>query len=91
MRISSIFENDKGCKIKALVENEKSCKIKCFQIHSGGEFYSKSLKSYCDIHGIRRQHTKAYTPQQNGKAERKNRVVVEMARCMLQTKGLSNY
>lgn len=40
------------------------------------------------MNGIRRQYTKAYTPEQNGIAERKNHYVVEMARCMLQTKGL---
>eukprot|EP00253_Pinus_taeda_P014971 PITA_14971 len=43
------------------------------------------------MNGMRRQHTTTYTPQQNGIAERKNRTVVEMARCMLQTKGLSNF
>ena len=42
------------------------------------------------MNGIRRQHTTPYTLQQNGIAERKNHTVVEMARCMLQTKGLSN-
>eukprot|EP00253_Pinus_taeda_P032896 PITA_32896 len=41
------------------------------------------------MNGIKRQHTTTYTPQQNAIAERKNRTVVEMARCMLQTKGLS--
>lgn len=41
------------------------------------------------MYGIRRQHTTTYTPQQNGIAERKNHIVVEMERCMLQTKGLS--
>eukprot|EP00253_Pinus_taeda_P002752 PITA_02752 len=35
------------------------------------------------------QHTVPYTPQQNGVAERKNRTLMEMANCMLQSKGLS--
>eukprot|EP00253_Pinus_taeda_P021326 PITA_21326 len=77
-------------KFKALVENERGCKIKCLRTDRVGEFCSKDFQSYCDMNGIRRQHTTAYTPQQNGIAERKNRVVVEMARCMLQTKGLGN-
>jgi transposase InsO family protein len=42
------------------------------------------------MNGIKRQLIAAYTPQQNGVAERKNHTVVEMARSMLQTKGLSN-
>ena len=33
--------------------------------------------------GIRMQYTIAYTPQQNGVAERQNRTLCEMARCML--------
>ncbi|KAA0056488.1 Integrase, catalytic core [Cucumis melo var. makuwa] len=37
-----------------------------------------------------RELTTPYTPEQNGVAERKNRTVVEMARSMLQIKGLSN-
>ena len=77
-------------KFKALVENERGCKIKCLWIDGGGKFCSKAFQSYCDMNGIKRQHTKTYTPQQNGIAERKNHIVVEMARCMLQTKGLSN-
>ncbi|KAL4354891.1 hypothetical protein GQ457_06G009200 [Hibiscus cannabinus] len=40
--------------------------------------------------GIRRELTAAYTPEQNGLAERKNRIVVEMARSLLKAKTLSN-
>lgn len=32
--------------------------------------------------------TVTYTPQQNGVSERKNRTVMEMARCLLEQKGL---
>uniref|UniRef100_A0A803MAM0 Integrase catalytic domain-containing protein n=1 Tax=Chenopodium quinoa TaxID=63459 RepID=A0A803MAM0_CHEQI len=46
--------------------------------------------SFCDEHGIRRDLTAPYTPEQNGVAERKNRTVVEMARSMLKAKGISN-
>ena len=34
------------------------------------------------------QHTIPYTPQKNGVAERKNHTLKEMAKCMLQSKGL---
>ena len=33
--------------------------------------------------GIRHQYSAAYTPQQNGAAERKNRTLMDMARSML--------
>ena len=38
--------------------------------------------------GTIHQNTASYSPQQNGKAERKNRYVVEMVRCMLAESGL---
>jgi hypothetical protein len=42
------------------------------------------------MNGIKRKLTTTYRPQQNRVAKRKNHIVVEMARSMLQTKGLSN-
>jgi hypothetical protein len=35
---------------------------------------------FCSDHGIKRQLTAAYTPQQNGVAERKNRTLMDMVR-----------
>jgi len=40
--------------------------------------------------GIKRQFTTAYTPQQNGITERKNRTILDMIRIMLKEKGLPN-
>nr|CAD1824673.1 unnamed protein product [Ananas comosus var. bracteatus] len=56
----------------------------------GGEYTSKNLDKFCEDEGIHRQLTAAYSPQQNGIAERKNRTIVEMARSMLKEKGLPN-
>ena len=39
-------------------------------------------------HGIKKELTAGYTPQQNGVVERKNRTIVEMARSMMKEKGL---
>ena len=50
-------------KFKALVENERGCKIKCLRTDRGGEFCSKAFQNYCDVNGIKRQHTTTYTPQ----------------------------
>ena len=41
------------------------------------------------MHGIRRQLTAAYTPQQNGVAERKNCTIMSMVRSMLTTRRIS--
>ena len=49
----------------------------------GGEFTSNEFNEFCKINGISRQLTTSYTPQQNGVAERKNRTIMNMVRCML--------
>lgn len=41
------------------------------------------LGNFCDDEGITHQLTVGYTPQQNGVSERKNKTIMEMARCML--------
>jgi len=54
---------------KKLVENETGLSIKCLRTNRGGEFNSKDFNEFCKQHGIKRQLTTAYTPQQNGVAE----------------------
>ncbi|MCO5603674.1 hypothetical protein L7F22_057825 [Adiantum nelumboides] len=57
---------------KAMVEKECGRFIKTLRSNQGGEFKSKEIEEFCWNQGIRRQYTCAYTPQQNGVAERKN-------------------
>ena len=47
------------------------------------EFLSEQFKKYCLDAGILQEKTITETPQQNGLAERCNRTLVEMARCLL--------
>lgn len=54
----------------------------------GGEYKSSNLDRLYRQKGIIPQYTAAYSPQQNGVAERKNRSLVEMARCMLIDAGM---
>jgi len=68
---------------KNMVEKETGALIKCLRTDRGGEFNSLAFRSFCDENGIKRQLTTTYTPQQNGVAERKNRTVMNMVRCML--------
>lgn len=58
-------------------------KPKIVRSDRGGEYTGKRLADYFAVNGIQTQLTAAYSPQQNGKAERKNRTLIEMARCML--------
>ncbi|GAA0168385.1 hypothetical protein LIER_23112 [Lithospermum erythrorhizon] len=55
-----------------MVEKETGMSIKCFRSDRGGEFNSTEFNTYCETHRIKRQLTNAYTPQQNGVAERRN-------------------
>lgn len=56
----------------------------------GGEYRSGELMMFLKCEGIQQEFTTAYTPQQNGVAERKNRSLVEMARCLLLEAGMHN-
>ena len=75
--------------LKELVENEVEQKIKCLRSNNGGEFTSKEFNHYCEEHVIKRQFSTARTPQQNGVAERKKKIVMEMVRTMLNDSQLS--
>lgn len=71
---------------KAQVETDKETSIKGLRTDQGGEFTSQNFNDFCAAHGIHRQLTASYTPQQNGVAERKNRTIMNMVRCMLISK-----
>lgn len=59
------------------------------EIHSDGgkEYVNKGVKSFLENKGIRHTVTVAYTPQQNGVAERENRILIEAARSMIYSKS----
>ncbi|KAI5333630.1 hypothetical protein L3X38_023762 [Prunus dulcis] len=78
-------------KFKSMVELQSGFKVQCVRSDKGGEFTSCEFNKLCEEAGIQRQFSMAYTPQQNGVVERKNRTVVEMAKAMLQEKDLPYY
>ncbi len=63
-------------------------KIKALRTDNGGEYLSASFQDYLADHGIAHQLTIAYTPQQNGVAERMNRTVINLVRSMLHSADL---
>ena len=73
---------------KNQVEKESSENIKILRLHGGEEYFSLEFSNFFYGTSIRRQFTCRYTPQQNGVAERKNRVIAEIARCMLNEKNM---
>ena len=54
----------------------------------GGEYTAERLQTFLKDERIRAELTTPYTPQQNGCAQRKNRSLTEMTRCMLKDSGL---
>ncbi|GJU46168.1 retrovirus-related pol polyprotein from transposon TNT 1-94 [Tanacetum coccineum] len=73
---------------KARVELDSGKKIKCLRTDNRGEYTGDEFDTFCRQEGIKRQFTTAYTPQQNGVAERMNRTLLEKARVMLATASL---
>jgi transposase InsO family protein len=75
--IEKLIEFSQQC----ITQNKQPPKI--IKSDNGGEFNSTVFQNYCKKKGIIRQFTAAYTPEQNGIAERSNRTIVEMTRCIL--------
>ena len=75
-------------RFRATVELQSGYKVKKLRSDRGGEYTSNEFNKFCDEMGMERQLTVAYSPQQNGVAERKNRTIVEMAKCMMIEKGM---
>ena len=84
---SESFEMFKAWKV--LVENQSGSRLKVLRSDNGGEFVSKEFLDFCRQHGIERHFTTPGDPQSNGVAERMNRTLLEKARCLRLTAGLS--
>ena len=69
----------------------KTKKIKILRSDNGGEFNSKEFNNILQSQGILHQRTIPHHPQQNGKAERKNRTLMDVARSMLKTANLPKF
>lgn len=78
---SDVLEAFKNYKLK--VEKQTGQRIKKLRTDNGREYLSNDFKNFLKSEGILHQLSVEYTPQQNGVAERKNRTLVEMARCIL--------
>ncbi|KXJ74708.1 hypothetical protein RP20_CCG013114 [Aedes albopictus] len=74
---------DKLMEYVRYVETLFGRKPKVVRSDSGGEYCNERLQSFFVREGIKAEYTTAYTPQQNGVAERRNRYLQEMATAML--------
>lgn len=76
-----IFEAFK--EVKALFENQKGKKIKFLQSDNGTEYVNGRFDNFLKETGIARRLTIPYHLQQNGVSEKKNRTLMNIARCLL--------
>ncbi|GJS75834.1 putative ribonuclease H-like domain-containing protein [Tanacetum coccineum] len=58
------------------IENQLNQKVKSIRCDNGTEFKNMDFIKFCGLKGIKREYSNARTPQQNGVAERKNRMVL---------------
>ncbi|GJX70807.1 ribonuclease H-like domain-containing protein [Tanacetum coccineum] len=65
------------------IENLKDLRVKVIRCDNRTEFKNRIMNQFCEMKGIKREFSVARTPQQNGVAERKNRILIEDARTML--------
>ena len=73
-------------------QNEFDVKIKRVRSDNGTEFKNTNIEKFLDEEEIKHEFSVPYTPQQNGVVERKNRMLIEAARAMLdEYKTQTNY
>uniref|UniRef100_A0AAV1TJ00 Integrase catalytic domain-containing protein n=1 Tax=Peronospora matthiolae TaxID=2874970 RepID=A0AAV1TJ00_9STRA len=70
------------------IKTASGTKIKVLRSDNGGEYRNETMNSFCKAKFIKQEFTVPYNPEQNGMAERMNRTLVEMTRCMLKESGL---
>ena len=73
-----------------LMENLTEKKVKTLRSDNGGEYTSIEFQQFYTEHGINRELTVPMTPEQNGKAERMNRTLIESTRAMLHRAKMSS-
>jgi transposase InsO family protein len=64
-------------------QNEFELKVKKIRSNNGSEFKNLQVEEYLEEEGIKHEFSAPYTPQQNRVVERKNRMLIDMARTML--------
>ncbi|SCV73216.1 BQ2448_7141 [Microbotryum intermedium] len=74
----------------AEVELETGVTLKVLRTDNGGEYRSRAFTEFCKAQGTHRQYSIPHTPQQNGRAERVNRSIVEGVLALLADAHLPN-
>lgn len=78
-------------KFSRIIENQTFLKIISLRSDHGGEFVNYHFEDFCEEFGISHNFSCPRTPQQNGVVERKNRVLEELVRTMINEMNLPKY
>jgi hypothetical protein len=71
-------------------ETQTGTTVKAFRSDNGREYDNANLAEFMATKGIDYQHSMPYAPEQNGKAERLNRALLQKAIPMLEASGLEH-
>ncbi|CAH9073666.1 unnamed protein product [Cuscuta europaea] len=74
---------DKFTSFYAMIQNQFKTSIQIFRSDNGGEFVNSQMKLFFQSKGIIHQTSCPHNPEQNGVAERKNRLLLEMTRALI--------
>ncbi|KAK1419961.1 hypothetical protein QVD17_29426 [Tagetes erecta] len=78
---SEVF--DKFTMFYNMIQTQFKTNIQTLRSDNGGEFINNHMKQFCQTKGIIHQTSCSHTPEQNGVAERKNRILLEITRALL--------
>ncbi|XP_071741920.1 uncharacterized protein [Rutidosis leptorrhynchoides] len=78
---SAVF--DKFTDFHAMIKTQFQSSLQVLRSDNGGEFINAQMKRFCQDNGIIHQTSCPHTPQQNGVAERKNRILLEITRPLM--------
>ncbi|KAJ9518062.1 hypothetical protein QJQ45_009996 [Haematococcus lacustris] len=70
------------------LETQSGQRCKALRSDNGSEYSNKIMSAWCSSKGIQQQFSAPYCPEQNGKAERLNRTIMQATRSMLLTAQL---
>ncbi|MCO5558785.1 hypothetical protein L7F22_012372 [Adiantum nelumboides] len=71
-----------------MVKKQTGNFVQCLRSDGGGEYFSNEFSNFLKKHGIQRQFSCRYTPQQNGVAKCKNMNISEVARALMSEKNM---
>ena len=86
---SDVFECFKD--FHNLIKNQYDARVKIFRTDNGTEYVNNQFDEYLSSFGIIHQTSCPGTSQQNGLAERKNRHLLEITRCIMLAMNVPKY